>query len=93
MKSFSFKAYGLKWRVKIVSKHEKIVGNFGYCSIEDQTIYIAKNATEDQQKSTLLHELIHLVEQTNQLNMSEHTVLVLEAGLYSIIVGNRINLF
>lgn len=89
----TFSAYGIIWKVKFVSEHKKIKGNFGYCSSEDQTIYILKTATKRQQESTFLHELIHLVEAATELNLSEHTVLNLEAGLFHILKDNPIQIF
>jgi hypothetical protein len=88
-----FMAYGLPWKVRFVTEHEKIKGNFGHCSAEDQTIYLLKTATRRQQESTFLHELIHLVSETMELNLSEHTVLCLEGGLYPILKDNGIKLF
>ena len=89
MKSFKFKAFAQEWRVRIVKNHPKIVGNFGHCDMDNNTIWIASNASEVQQKSTLLHEIIHLVEQSVGLNFSEHSVLALEAGLFHILRDNE----
>ena len=88
MKPFKFKAYGQEWKVKIVKNHPKIQGNFGHCDMDNNTIYLHANATDIQQKSTLLHEIIHVVEQSNGLNFSEHSVLSLEAGLFHIMRDN-----
>lgn len=92
MKNFTFNAYGLKWKVRVVSKHEKIKGNFGFFDFPTETIFILKNASERQQRSTLLHELIHLVSEVNELNLGEHTVLSLESGLFHILKDNNIKL-
>ena len=93
MKSFKFKAYGLIWKVKVTNSHPKIKDNFGHFDMAEQTIYISKNATEPQQRSTLLHEIIHLVGETHELNLSEQTVLVLEAGLFHILKDNNLKLY
>ena len=92
MKNFTFKAYGLKWKVRVVSRHEKIKGNFGFFDYPTETIFILKDASERQQWSTLLHELIHLVGEVNGLNLSENSVLTLEVGLYQILTDNRIEI-
>ena len=92
MKNFTFNAYGLKWKVRVVNRHEKIKGNFGFFDYPTETIFILKDASNRQQKSTLLHELIHLVGEVNGLNLSESTVLVLEVGLYQILTDNNIKI-
>jgi len=89
MRAFKFKAFGQEWKVKTTKNHPKIEGNFGYCDLGENTIWIATNATEIQQKSTLLHEIIHLIEQSMGLNFSEHSVLTLEAGLFHILRDNQ----
>jgi Zn-dependent peptidase ImmA (M78 family) len=89
----TFSAYGIIWKVVLTEHHPKIKGNFGYCSSEDQTIYILKSATKRQKESTFLHELIHLVGEAADLNLSEHTVLNLEAGLFHILKDNGIKIF
>ena len=90
MKNFTFKAYGLKWKVRVVNRHEKIKGNFGFFDYPTETVFILKDASDRQQRSTLLHELIHLVGEVNGLNLSENSVLILEAGLFQILTDNKI---
>lgn len=90
MKSFNFVAFGQKWKVKVCRTHPKIIDQFGYLEEDENIIYITTDATEDQQWSTFLHELIHLVSLANGLNLSENTTLCLEGGLFQILKGNKI---
>lgn len=92
MKPFTFKAFGQTWKVKISKSHAEIKNNFGYLDEDNNIIYITPDATDEQQRSTLLHEIIHLVGMANGLNLSEHTVLCLESGLFGAYNGNKMTI-
>jgi len=51
-------------------------------------VFIDARTTEDQQKSTLIHEIIELIDFQNDLRSPEKTIKILEGGLYSIIHDN-----
>lgn len=91
MKSFKMKAYGQTWNVRVVKKHPKLHKDLlGICLFGDNEILISANAAEDTQRSTLLHEIVELIDSSNELDLDESKVLTLEAGLYSIIHDNRL---
>lgn len=100
MKSFKMKAYGLIWNVKALKNHPDLKtemeggdeeeSKFGVCNTARGEILISTRFKEDQQQSSLLHELIELVSTSTGLNLSENIVKTLESGLYHIIHDNRL---
>lgn len=90
MKSFKIKAYGQTWKIKVLKKHVLLNNNFGNFNAGTNTIFISADATEEQQGTTLIHELIHLVEFCTQLSLKERDVMCLESGLYQIIHDNKL---
>jgi len=85
MKSTTLKIYGQDWKVRVLKRHKGLKKNIGWTNSVKNEIIVSANYTEDLQKSTLLHELIHIVSQANDIDLSEKEVLALEAGLYSVI--------
>jgi len=85
MKSGSFKIAGQSWKLKVLKKHAKLGDDsFGYCDSDNNIIYLHAETTNDQQKSTLLHEAIHALEYIYDIDLTEHQVKCLESGLFSI---------
>lgn len=83
-------ASGIEWTVKYCKKHPKLKGRDGFCDHPSNTIYIDGKLNETAQHSTLLHEIIHIVERTHRVKLSEDQVLGLEAGLFQIIHDNKL---
>lgn len=90
MKSFTLKAYGLSWDVRVLDKHPDLKGHVGTCDAEKCEIIIGKKYKEGQQRSILLHEIIELVVEVNGLSLNENCVKALESGLYHIIHDNKL---
>lgn len=90
MKSFKIKAYGQEWRVEVAEDHPDMKEDWGVCDPAKNEIRLDGKLREDQQGSTLLHELIELVSTTNNLDIPENVVKILEAGLYHIIHDNKL---
>lgn len=90
MKSFKIKAYGQTWKVRVLKKHPLLKNNFGEFNVGTNSIFIDATATEEQQRTTLMHEMIHLIAFCTQLSLKERDVMCLESGLYQIIHDNKL---
>lgn len=58
-------------------------GDMGSASQQYQTIMINKSVGKDQQKETLLHEIIHIIDNELKIGLEENDVCRLAVGLYS----------
>ena len=96
MKSFKLKAYGQTWKVRVLKKHKLLKDpitkeeSFGHTDTPNNQILIDSTATEDQQRSTLIHEFIELISFQNDLDLPEQTIKILEGGLYQILHDNNL---
>lgn len=92
MKSFKFTAFGQEWQVKVLKKHPELEGHFGNTNLNKNIVYISSELKNDQQLSTLLHEIIHIVEFSLSVKMikNEKDTRKFEAGLFQIIHDNKI---
>ena len=78
---------GIKYQVKYVSPTDlDEEGKNGMTNFEKSTIYINKNQDKQQLQATLIHEVIHCL--NNQLD--EPTVEFLAQGIYQILIDNKI---
>lgn len=75
----SFTLGGYLWTVKTKPLSDK----FGKCVLRKRTIYIDSGILNDERllSETLLHELVHAVEMTYGLDLSEQDVMTLGVGL------------
>lgn len=90
MKSFKIKAYGQTWKVKVLKKHPLLNNKFGEFNVGTNTIFIDATSSEQQQQTTLLHEIIHLIEFCTEMSLKERDVMCLESGLFQIIHDNKL---
>lgn len=82
---------GYTYRIEKKPAHE-IDGNWGRTSTVEQVVQIADHLTGDQLPSTLLHEVIHAVSDNLGIELNEHQIRLLEAGLYSVFKVNGVDL-
>jgi len=61
---------------------------FGLCDIREQRILYCSETTPSQMRDTILHEVIHAIEGTIGLDLSEVEVHALAAGLYAVAQDN-----
>lgn len=57
-----------------------------------QTIVLARELSEQQKQSTLLHEVLELLNHHLGLELRESKILALEAGLYYVLTQNGVEL-
>lgn len=89
MKSCKFKAFGQDWDLMVTNEDLKDPktgeSSWSLYDPHKNIVYVREIADKKKQQSSLLHELIHLVEGALGLNLSEGKVLCLEAGLNELI--------
>lgn len=64
-------------------------GMMGQANARDWVITLADNLTPDVESNTLLHELIHMIADTQELGLSEVAVNVLTNGLLDLFRRNE----
>jgi hypothetical protein len=70
---------------KVVSDGKECYGRIDY---NNPIIELRKSNTLEQQKATLLHEIIHGLDDFLNLGFEEEEVLLLANGLYSVFIDN-----
>lgn len=73
---------GKQYRVDYVKSND-ISGMFGSAKRSDALIRINSEISQEQQEETLLHEVIHIVDEELKLDMTEDQIHRLAVGLYS----------
>ena len=73
---------GKRYKIKYLDA-ESIQGSFGSIQRQHGLILINKDTTADQQAETLLHEVIHAVDEELLIGLEEADVARLAVGLYS----------
>jgi hypothetical protein len=68
------------------------INTFGLFSSLDQKISIGNNLLEDQRASTVLHEVMEALNFHLNLDMEHHALTSLEAGLYTVLKENGVDL-
>lgn len=98
MKPFTLIAYDQKWQVKI-EDHAKIEKGGGCFDPDTRTIYITTTQNHKGQISTLLHEIIHLIEYYWHFELGNHQVFkeleiagLLEEDIIKILRENKLRL-
>lgn len=73
---------GKKYTVEYVP-NSKLIDCMGISNRHSQEILIDESTAEDQKAETLIHEVIHVIEEELLLGLPEETVARLAVGLYS----------
>lgn len=63
---------------------------FGYCTPSELEIHISKDIRVEQQKDTLLHEVIEIINSENDLNLIHQTIQTLSTQLYQVLMDNNL---
>ena len=87
------------WKEYKISKEEKcsilvVEGAecYGQISYDKQMIYLRKENSEEQDKATLIHEVLHGISEMYNLDLSEDIVTRLGDALYTTIKDNKLKL-
>ena len=85
---FNIKILGYTWKVDTTKKRHEI-GAFGRAVGEEQLILIGADMVEEQQKSTLLHEVIEASSMLLGLELNEKQIQGLEVALFPLMEVKR----
>jgi hypothetical protein len=64
------------------------LGDYGSTDFDTQTILIRNGMTEENKLSTLIHEILEVLNDTYNLELKHQTIQTLEAGLFQIYQDN-----
>lgn len=82
----SLRILGKDWSVGWVDK--TLGDSCGECRKQSLELLVSTEASPDQQRDTLLHEVIHAIDYTAKLNMSEDQVHALAGLLLAVFRDN-----
>ena len=69
---------------------EKGIENYGKIYHDAKKIYIDKDIAKSQQEETLLHEILHAIDQIyNNHSLSEKQIESMSEGLYQVLKDNK----
>lgn len=61
---------------------------YGEVIYDKEQIKISKNYCDNQQKCTLIHEVLHAIDNMNNIGLEEEQVIKLGKGIYQLIKDN-----
>lgn len=61
---------------------------YGQCKYDEEKILLAEAYSKNQQECTLIHELIHAIDDIFSIGVTEEQVLKLGKGFYQVIKDN-----
>ena len=85
MKTTPIVIYGQDWIIKYPKRHKLFKKVVGWANHTKNEIVIQSKLPETQQKSIILHELIHIITEANDIDLTETETKALESGLFSVI--------
>jgi len=83
----NFKLFGQQWQIRAGTELE-LEGDLGRCITDENLILLNEHQTEQSSKHTLLHEIVHSIEQKLHLNLTEQQVDLVALGLLDIFANN-----
>jgi hypothetical protein len=84
----SVRVAGLDFTVGIEDSEDFTDDLFGQVDYRRRRIRISDRADEVRQRETLLHEVIHAVDEAVDADLTEHQVTVIARGLFAVIRDN-----
>jgi hypothetical protein len=78
-----FKLFGQNWTIRQATELE-VDGDLGLCVVDDNLILYDGKQTEQSRQHTILHEVVHAVEQKLHLNLTEQQVDLIALGLLEV---------
>jgi hypothetical protein len=83
----TFKLFSQAWQIKTGNAQE-LPDHLGLCLPDQRVILLDKNQDAESMRHTLLHELLHGIEQKLSLDMTEKQVDLLALGLLDLFRNN-----
>ena len=81
---------GYTYEIKRVPRN--VLGPYGKMNLNTGVISIASDISEQQRVSTMLHEIIEVINLQLRLGLEESTICGLETGIYQTLTGAGIDL-
>lgn len=84
---------GIIYDIELVDEIEDYIHNTEFCGriiFKKNKIRILKSYTFDRQFRTLLHEIIHALDEDLKIGFEENGICRLEAGLYQVLKDNNL---
>lgn len=80
-----YKEYGIELREGLHDENGELYGHINYLS---QKIYLNEEASEEQKKATLMHEIVHGLDEMYDIGLEEKEVEKLGTALYMLLKEN-----
>jgi hypothetical protein len=85
---------GYVYKLKKVDGTTHSAGPFkGLSDLTNQVIYLDKWLPEDEMLSTLLHEILEVVNYVHTLNLAHHKIMCIENSLFSTMRDNKLKFY
>jgi len=69
-----FPLFGFDWEVRTVGAGSKVLdGAVGICYLSDHVIYLSEDNTDEQARTTLAHEIQHVIEDHADVDYTQPT--------------------
>lgn len=85
------KILGYRYTIQ-TDKNQNEIGSMGRCHSDQQTIQIANDINSEAATSTLLHEIIEVLNFHLKTEMTEQQITAMEAGLFTVLLDNSVDL-
>lgn len=69
-------------------KYIKGLADFGSTDFNSNIILIKEDMTDENKQSVILHEILEILNEANDLNLKHQDIQTLEAGLFSVYKDN-----
>ena len=83
--------YFTEYTIQVLPPNEVILGDTlqsGLCEARTETIKIADGMTPNHTRETLLHEVLHAIEDHGQIGLTEMQVVALGYGILGVLRSN-----
>jgi len=87
MSERTIKIGGFQYRLRFVSSHS-LDGKFGQCNFYSTTIDVNAQADPEQQRATIVHEVIEALNYHFELNLKHRQIQSLEHGIHQVLTDN-----
>jgi hypothetical protein len=84
----SVRILGKRYSVERVDK-SAIVDDLGVCDFKALKILVVRDLHKDLEQDTLLHEVMHAVDEAMQLKMSERQICAMASGLLAVLKDDK----
>lgn len=83
----TFTLFNQKWRIRTAEKFE-LIDDLGQCRPDQFELLLNTDQCEESLRHTLLHELVHAIEQKLDLQLTERQTDLIALGLIDMLSNN-----